>query len=181
MVFPAVGRKLAYSRRNDTNTQKCGMTDVVPGILKEQPHLDLPTVLLGFQIHFTLSLEFILGFDIFNKKQNNRHPPIVIPFVRFGFPKEHFFPDYKNETHKKSNNIETYILKISVIPPSRHNHCLFIFLKVFLSFEIQIILWLQFYNIPFHLKICFCYFYRIILLNLHLKNGYLEFYYIKSP
>lgn len=117
------------------------------------------------------------GFWHFQQKTKQPSPT----FVRFGFPKEHFFPDYKNETHKKSNNIETYILKISVIPPSRHNHCLFIFLKVFLSFEIQIILWLQFYNIPFHLKICFCYFYRIILLNLHLKNGYLEFYYIKSP
>lgn len=90
MVFPAVGRKLAYSRRNDTNTQKCGMTDVVPGILKEQPHLDLPTVILGFQIHFTLSLEFILGFDIFNKKTTVTHR-LLYPLYVLVFQKKIFF------------------------------------------------------------------------------------------
>lgn len=43
-----------------------------PAIPEARPHLDLPAVLLAFQIHFSLSLnEFKAAFDVYNPKQTN--------------------------------------------------------------------------------------------------------------
>lgn len=70
VVFPAVGRKLACGRMNDINTPRCHVTEAFTAVPKAQQHLHLPIVISAFQTHFPLNLkEFILGFDIYNRKQ----------------------------------------------------------------------------------------------------------------